>query len=335
MNPVEKHLDNLQRLKTPQDLWIAAEHFDPNNRYDYVWVRDVVQTIPAYLHRKDFGTVAKAADALLRLVKRHEDRLDSRDDPNNAYCRFPIKYTWQDLARVDPWNHLQNDALGALLWLPGECARAGLDILDAPWKRTLLGKIVEYLKFIEYWRSADAGYWEENNEIRASSVGICVAGLREAAGLGVSVEPALIEFGRNTLRQLLPNETVSRAYDAATLSLIWPYKVVEPAMAKIIVERTADKLLRRQGVARYPGDRYHGSPGAECEWSFLFVQLGICSAVTRHDGLLRSAIDYSRDCLAKFDNLPEGFYAGSSVANPNRNLAWAASWATVAELMAA
>jgi hypothetical protein len=67
----------------------------------------------------------------------------------------------------------------------------------------------------------------------------------------------------------------------------------------------------------------------------LLIQLGICSVVTRHEGLLKKAIDYGRDLLARFDSLPEGFYAGTARPNPNRNLAWAASWATVAETLAA
>jgi phosphorylase kinase alpha/beta subunit len=334
MNILQQYRDCLQRLRTPQNLWIAAEHFEHNNRYDFVWTRDVVQIIHAYLYLEDYATVQSASAVLFDVVRKYQKQLETDHDFNNTHQRFPVKFDWRHLNRVDPWNHLQNDTLGALLWLPRECARHGLEIVDAEWKKELLGKVVNYLRHIRYWQHADAGYWEENNEVRASSVGICVAGLKAAATYGLPVEDELIENGRNTLRGLLPNETATRPYDAATLSLVWPYNVVDPQMARTLVDRTAGQLLRKHGVIRYHGDRYHGEPGRECEWTFLMLQLGICSKLISYDGLMEKALDYGRSIMARHGGLPEGFYGGTPHANPNKNLAWSAAWGVCAEKMA-
>jgi phosphorylase kinase alpha/beta subunit len=334
MNSIQQLRNALDRLRTPQGLWIAAEHFEPHNRYDYVWTRDVVQIIYAHLFVEDYGAVQRAAALLFELARKYQSQLEPGCDHHSTHGRFPIKFDWRHLNRVDPWNHLQNDALGAMLWLPQQCRAHGLELLDSEWKKELLVKIVRYLKHIEYWKNADAGYWEENNEVRASSVGICVAGLKAAKAVGIPVPAEMIEAGLNTLRHLLPNETPTRPYDAATLSLIWPYNVVDPQMARTIVDRVAGKLLRRNGVIRYPNDHYHGGPGRECEWVFLKIQLGICSKLTSYDGLMAKALDYGRALLHRHGALPEAFYGGTDHPNPNRNLAWSDAWAICAERIA-
>ena len=47
--------------------------------------------------------------------------------------------------------------------------------------------------------------WEENQEIHASSVGACVAGLKSAKRIeGIEVPDALIARGELTLRIMMP-----------------------------------------------------------------------------------------------------------------------------------
>jgi GH15 family glucan-1,4-alpha-glucosidase len=43
--------------------------------------------------------------------------------------------------------------------------------------RRIVQKLVWYLSTLEYWHDPDSGMWEEDQEVHASSVGACVAGL--------------------------------------------------------------------------------------------------------------------------------------------------------------
>ncbi|MDD2700484.1 MAG: hypothetical protein PHH36_04515, partial [Sideroxydans sp.] len=80
------------------------------------------------------------------------------------------------------------------------------------------------------------GVWEEMEEIHASSVGACVAGLRSISGLSFIVIPnGLIEKGEESLRSLLPRESKAKFCDLAQLSLIYPYGVVN--------EKDGDRIL--------------------------------------------------------------------------------------------
>ena len=115
--------------------------------------------------------------------------------------------------------------------------------------------------------------WEENEEVHASSVGACVAGLKKISKI-IDVPPVLIQKGEETLNQLLPRESESKDTDLALLSLIYPYDVVSEGQRMQILQDVERKLVRQRGVIRYAGDYYFNRDG-EAEWTFGFPWLAI------------------------------------------------------------
>src|SRR3989338_3943227 len=109
------------------------------------------------------------------------------------------------------WGNKQNDAIGAVLFKIGELESKGVRIIRNISDTRILQKLVRYLEAIEYWHDKDNGMWEENEEVHASSVGACVAGLKEIRKVdGVEVPEWLIRKGEETLNKLLPRESETK-----------------------------------------------------------------------------------------------------------------------------
>src|SRR5207302_712705 len=134
-------------------------------------------------------------------------------------------------------------------------------------------KLVKYLQSVEYWHDRDSGMWEEDEEVHASSVGACVAGLKSIQRLDkIEVSDWLIEEGQKTLNAMLPRESERKFVDLSLLSLIWPYNIVTDEQRDQILENLEYHLLRERGVIRYKGDRYYNKnpdgTSEEGEWTF-------------------------------------------------------------------
>ena len=184
-------------------------------------------------------------------------------------------------ARYDPltgeeireeWGNKQNDAVGAILFKIGDLVKKGVLKLSDDDKR-IVQKLVSYLAAIEYWKDADNGMWEENEEVHASSIGACVAGLQAVRGI-VVVPEVLIAKGKEALNTLLPRESATKETDLALLSLIYPYNVVDEKQRDAILRNVEEKLLRERGVIRYVGDQYYNKNG-EAEWTMGLAWLAI------------------------------------------------------------
>lgn len=121
----------------------------------------------------------------------------------------------------------QNDAVGEVLYLIASCEQAGNTVVETESDKALVQMLVNYLNTIEYWHDADSGIWEENQEVRASSIGAVVRALKTAKELPyITIPEGMIEKGEEALRTLLPRETSTRFCDLALLSLIFPFNVV-------------------------------------------------------------------------------------------------------------
>jgi phosphorylase kinase alpha/beta subunit len=170
--------------------------------------------------------------------------------------------------------------------------------------------------------------WEENEEVHASSVGACVAGLKKISKI-VDVPNILIFKGEEALNQLLPRESESKDTDLALLSLVYPYGVVSEAQREQILRSVEERLVRHRGVIRYAGDSYFNRDG-EAEWTFGFPWLSIIyKQLNRPD----KAAYYMRKTLEVVNEkgeLPELYYANSGVHNENTPLGWGQSLLVVA-----
>jgi len=316
-------------LRHPTGLFAAAPNHSTG--YSKVWIRDNIYALLGFEAHGDFETSVKIIQALLDILKRHEYKLDwmiKQPHPKDRYRYIHPRYEPNGTEVAGDWGNKQNDAIGALLWKIGDLCKNGIPILRDDDKE-IIQKLVKYLEAIEYWHDADNGMWEENEEVHASSVGACLAGLIAVQDF-IHVPLHLIAHGEHALRKLLPRESVLKETDMALLSLIWPYKVVMPTEREQILKNIEHHLIRNKGVCRYLGDQYY-SNGKESEWPMGFSWLAI---IYKHLGQMHKYHFYlnkAREAMNELGELPELYYGGTSQHNENTPLAWAMSLMKVAE----
>ncbi|MEM2916041.1 MAG: glycoside hydrolase family 15 protein [Candidatus Woesearchaeota archaeon] len=320
----------LQQLQYPSGLFAAAAQ-TVKTGYNRAWLRDNVYATLGLEAIGNYDAVVKTYKALLEILKKHEYKIDwmiKEPMPKAAYRYIHARYdpiTGDEIR--EEWGNKQNDAIGAILFKIGELVKKGILQLSDDDKR-IIQKLVQYLAAIEYWHDADNGMWEENEEVHASSVGACVAGLQAVKGI-VEVPDELIQKGKDALNALLPRESVTKETDLALLSLIYPYNVVDEKQRDAILKNVEEKLLRERGVIRYAGDKYYNKDG-EAEWTMglawlaiIYKQLGIMNKY-------RFFLEKTKSAMNEQGELPELYFANSSVHNENTPLGWAQSLFVVA-----
>jgi GH15 family glucan-1,4-alpha-glucosidase len=327
---IQKSIHILTQLQHPKGLFVAA--LDKSTHYSrQAWIRDNIYASLGFEAVKRHKEVVKAYQALLDVLKKHEYKIDW------AIVEKP-QHRWQYIhARFDPetfdefqedWGNKQNDAIGALLFKIGDLESKGIRVIRDKDDERIIQKLVYYLNSIQYWHDKDSGMWEENEEVHASSVGACVAGLKKISKI-VDVPQVLIQKGEETLNQLLPRESDSKDTDLALLSLIYPYNVVSDEQRMQILQDVERKLVRQRGVIRYAADFYFNRNG-EAEWTFGFPWLAIIyKQLNRPD----KAAFYMRKTLEvvnKAGELPELYYANTDEHNENTPLGWGQSLMVVA-----
>lgn len=313
-------LDVLDRMRLPNGAYTASISQD----YNYVWIRDVVYTVLPFLQSPS-ERYEKAYHALFDLFKTYEWKIDIHREKKPMYLFEHIhsRYSTELKEISQEWGHAQNDALGAFLWGVGEGIRHGQKIIRDEKDLLMVQKLVDYLECLQYWEAHDNGMWEENIELHASSVGACVAGLHSVKML-VNVNDELIQKGEETLRFLLPRESITKETDLALLSLVYPYRIVDRKTALKIVEMVSEKLERTNGVIRYAYDQYYNE-GSEAEWCFGLPWLGLCYFEL---GMYEKAYEYvmkTERIIPDNWEIPELYIGGINVPNGNTPLAWSVS----------
>ena len=264
----------LNRLRYGNGLFSAASH-RVSTGYHRAWVRDNIYAAIG-MEAVDPKMALPTYHALLDILKKHEYKIDwaIKEKPRYRYQYIHPRYDPLTMDEIpEEWGNKQNDAIGLLLFKIGDLMDKGLPVIRDITDLRLLSKLVRYLASIEYWQDADNGMWEEDEEVHASSVGACVAGLRRIASY-VKVPSWLIEKGQEALDRLLPRESASKETDLALLSLIWPLDVVTREQREAILKNVEERLLREKGVIRYGGDKYYNRNG-EAEWTMGLPWLAI------------------------------------------------------------
>ncbi len=320
----------LRRLRYESGLF-AASRKDIETGYNNAWLRDNIYESLGLMAVKDRESIREMYHRLFDYFIKHEAKIDRaiKRKPSNAddylhprFCPFTLKEF------DEPWGNKQNDAVGAFLFQVGELYRAGYETIRNEKDIAILQKLVSYLESIQYWKDPDNGMWEEAEELHASSIGACVAGLKSIRGI-VDVNPKLISKGIRALQKLLPNESPSKFVDLALLSLIYPYNVVSPAQRGVILKNVEKHLVRKRGVARYLGDRYYYLNG-EAEWCFGFPWL---AKIYKEMGNKRKYFLYLLRTLRVMKlngDIPELYYASSRRHNQNTPLGWTMAMSMVA-----
>lgn len=334
---IEHHIAVLRTLQTPSGLFTAAPN-GVSTGYNKAWLRDVFFMTLAFEAIDDMETVRKAAKALLGIICKHQDKIDwaIKHKPLESWQFIHARYNPETFEEYwEEWGNKQNDAVGEVLFLLSVCEQSGFSVIETDSERRMVQMLVDYLHNIEYWNSADSGIWEENQEVHASSIGACIAGLERAGTLSYVTLPAgVVEKGRNTLRKLLPRESVTKHTDLALLSLIYPFAVVTDAERNLILEHIGTHNLREHGVIRYEGDKYyarHTEQGVvEAEWCFGLSWLAIISADLGDLEQARHYLERAHATITPEGLIPELYLGQTSTPNENVPLGWAESMYVVA-----
>src|SRR3989344_3044072 len=324
-----KSIAILQNLRYPNGLFAAAKK-DVDTGYNMTWIRDNIYESLGFEAVSNFSEVIKTYQALLDILLKHEYKIDHAiaKKPEHIYQYIHARYNPATMEEIyDEWGNKQNDAIGALLFKIGELEEKGVRVIRDENDSRIVQKLVLYLNSIEFWQDADNGMWENEEEIHASSVGACVAGLKKIRKV-IDIDQKLIDDMMNkgmlTLRMLLPRESRSKHTDLALLSLIYPYNIVEESVAQRILENVEAFLVRDKGVVRYAGDWYYANEEKkEAQWCMGFPWLAI---IYKLRGRIDKYAEYMRRAsviMTPEGALPELYYANSAKCNENSPLGWA------------
>jgi len=327
---INKSIQLLRRLQHPSGLFVAA--LDQRTHYSrQSWIRDCIYASLGFEATKNTKEVVKAYQALLDVFKKHEYKIDWAivEKPQHAWQYIHARFNPENFEEFhENWGNKQNDSIGAFLFKVGDLESKGIKVIRDKDDERIIQKLVYYLASIEYWHDADNGMWEENEEVHASSVGACVAGLKKISKI-VDVPHALIIKGEEALNNLLPRESCSKDCDLALLSLVWPYQVVSDGQRSEILRNVEEKLVRQRGLIRYAGDRYFNRQG-EAEWTFGFPWLSIIYKQLNRPDKQAFYMRKTLDVVNTQGELPELYYADSETHNENTPLGWGQSLLIVA-----
>lgn len=336
---INHHLKNLQKLIEPSGLFLASP-LEVTTGYDKAWLRDNFYECLAFEYVGQWDVVQTTYRAILNIFLKHEAKIDAAiaNKPTHSFEYIHPRYNPKTFDEFwEEWGNKQHDAIGAILFRIGELEQhAGFTVIETADDKRIVQKLVEYLKTIEYWIDPDNGMWEEAEEIHASSVGACVAGLKKVAELDfIHVDPELIQRGEEVLRKLLPRESEKKFVDLALLSLIFPYNIVTEQERDQILENVEYHLVKNLGVIRYKNDLYYNKDhvdltSQEAEWTFGLAWLAI---IYERMGNKSKAEEYIQKAMATIDSvdeIPELYFSNSELHNENSPLGWSESMFVVA-----
>lgn len=335
---IQQHLEILEKLQYHSGLFAASQK-NVQTGYDKAWLRDNFYECLAFEVLGDWQTVQKTYRAILDIFKKHERKIDFAisQKPEHAYQYIHPRYQPETFDEYwEEWGNKQNDSVGCILFKLGELEQKqpGLIIADDD-DRRVVQKLVWYLSTLEYWRDPDSGMWEEDQEVHASSVGACLAGLKMAQKIkGIEVPAELIRKGEIALRTILPRESERKFTDLALLSLIWPYAVTTVAETKTILANVEYHLLRARGVIRYKGDHYYNKNpdgwSEEAEWTFGLSWLAIIYEKLGQNTKAEEFLERAKKTITKDGVIPELYLSRSLKHNDNTPLGWSESLFIVA-----
>ena len=334
---IAQHIQLLKGLQYNSGLF-AASTKDVNTGYDKSWLRDNFYECLAFEVMGDWDTVEKTYDAILKIFLKHEYKIDYaiQHKPEHKHEYIHARFNPETFDEFwEEWGNKQNDSIGAVLFRIGELEHHHKRyILKTEDSIRVVNKLVKYLEAIHYWCDEDNGVWEENEEVHASSVGACVAGLKSIKRLSkIEVPDWLIEKGEETLKKLLPRESKTKFVDLALLSLIYPYNIVNKKERKTILQNVEYLLLRERGVIRYKNDHYYNKNpdgySEEAEWTFGLSWLAIIYEQLGNRKKAQQFIDEALKTVTP-KGVPELYFSNSTEHNANTPLGWSESLFIVA-----
>ena len=335
---IDQHLKILKNLEYKSGLF-AASSKKVGTGYDKAWLRDNFYECLAFEVINDWDNVLKTYRTILDIFEKHEYKINYAimQKPEAAYQYIHPRYHPESFDEFwEEWGNKQHDSIGAILFKIGELeGKKKRSIIRGARDIRIVQKLIYYLESIEYWHDKDNGMWEEDEEVHASSVGACVAGLMMIKKKTNLVVPQrLIDEGKKTLKHLLPRESKKKYVDLALLSLIWPYKVVKGKQRKIILNNVEYHLERKKGVIRYKNDAYYNKNpdgySEEAEWTFGLSWLSIIYDMIGNKNKAKEYLEKAIGTVNKKGQVPELYFSNTNKYNENSPLGWSESLFVVA-----
>lgn len=321
---ISKSIQILESLQHETGLFSASKA-TVSTGYNRAWIRDNIYEALGLEAVKKYREVVKVYRALLDILLKHEEKIDwaIKERPDAPHKYIHARYEVETGNEIwENWGNKQNDAVGAFLFKIGNLEEKGIKVLRNADDIRIISKLVKYLRSVRYWEDEDNGIWEENEEVHASSIGACVAGLKKISKI-VYVPYSLIRRGEKALNKLLPNESATKDVDLALLSLIYPYNVVSEKQRELILQNVEEKLVRERGVLRYIGDAYYNNGQGEAEWTMGFPWLAIIYKKMNRPDKYAHYVMKTVEVMNKDGELPELYYAKTKEHNENSPLGWA------------
>lgn len=333
----EKHIGNIRSLRTESGLFLASAKGVPTG-YDKAWLRDNFYTALAFEAVEDWETVARVYRSILDILLKHEYKIDwaAQQKPFESYQYIHARYNPESFEEYwEEWGNKQNDAVGAILFKLADLAEKGRGVATSEDDKRIIQRLVDYLQSVEYWHDPDSGMWEEGEEVHASSIGACIAGLRKIKTAELANVPdEIIKNGEDALYTLLPRESKQKFADLAELSLMYPYDLLDAAHQDEILRNIEYHLVKRRGVVRYKGDRYYNKNddgySEEAEWTFGFPWLAVIYSRRGDKEKAEYYLQKAEESVSEGGLIPELYYSNTDTPNENVPLGWSESMFVVA-----
>jgi GH15 family glucan-1,4-alpha-glucosidase len=312
----------LKRMQYRTGVFGAAS-LDVSTGYNKAWIRDNVYVALGLEKAEDIDAAKKVLQGIFDVLRKHEYKIDWAilEKPDARYKYIHARFcplTFDEFP--DDWGNKQNDAVGAFLFEVGTLFKRNIMVMRDEIDLRILQKLVLYLQSIQYWHDPDNGVWENDEELHASSIGACVAGLRAVESI-VDVPEGIIHQGEDALYAMLPRESDAKEVDLALLSLIYPYNVVNNEARDMIIQMVEAKLVRERGVIRYSGDQYYNN-GAEAEWVMGFPWLAIIYKQMGNNARYNHYMRKTYQAMTWKGDLPELYMGKTTTYNENTPLSW-------------
>ena len=306
----------------------ASDNATGETNYNQIWVRDSVWGYKKLINDNNEDSKKAANEVLLSLLDYYSTPkqiariksaitnpysvlLSKEGNMNAVHIRFDAS-TLDDV-QVDGsdehWNHKQNDALGFLLSelilaLDNESITfndlniANSKISGATKRIETIVHLIAYLNALKFYQMPDSGAWEENEAVRASSIGLVtnaeerlyeymsnneisasftseyntlVTNNHYQSYCNLDVLPNYINEGYKTIKILIDNNGECTGYDesdvnyrkadAALLNLIYPCNLnnLDSSYKFKILDIINNDLVSPTGIKRYLNDNYQSA----------------------------------------------------------------------------
>lgn len=330
-------MQTLRSLQYKSGLFAASKK-NSKTGYDKSWLRDNFYECLAFMVTGDLETVKKTYHALLAIFLKHEYKIDHtlEKKPDHKHQYIHARYDPDTFSEYwDDWGNKQHDAVGAILFGIGELKGTyNINIIETKDEKRIVKKLVDYLGSIMYWCDPDSGMWEEDEELHASSIGACVAGLKSIKkNTTINVPQKYITQGKKALANILPRESKRKFTDLALLSLIYPYDIVTKKQRDTILQNIEYHLEKNKGIIRYKGDHYYNKNpdgySEEAEWTFGFSWLSIIYETLGKKKKAEQHLKKAISTLNKKGEIPELYFSNTEKFT-NSPLGWSESMFIVA-----